>query len=163
MLQDAARAAVASGDVDAAVSHLRKAARTGPIGRRAFHYWTLGSMCFLAQRYTEAITYLARALRFAGAEKPLFRAHLALAQLAAGEAVANLQSIVNDLALSANGQGYGRFVLGHLAYAAREWSAAERYLETFVTKVSEGNPAQALALRGELALTHATLNKMRAN
>jgi len=42
--QDLARALVALGDVDRAVSHLRLAARVGPASRRAFHWWTLGSI-----------------------------------------------------------------------------------------------------------------------
>ncbi|MGH7294296.1 MAG: tetratricopeptide repeat protein, partial [Polyangiaceae bacterium] len=48
--QDAARAALAAGDVDAAVAHLRMAARRGPASRRPFHLWTLGGTLFMAHR-----------------------------------------------------------------------------------------------------------------
>ena len=52
--QDAARAALANGDLESALSHLRAAARRAPASRRPFHLWTLGSTLFLAQRYGEA-------------------------------------------------------------------------------------------------------------
>src|SRR5580698_3771133 len=37
LLQDAARAALASGDLEGAIAHLRIAARKGPASRRPFH------------------------------------------------------------------------------------------------------------------------------
>ncbi len=95
--QDAARAALASGDVDDAVSHLRIAARRGPASRRPFHLWTLGSVLFLAHRYAEATAALERAVRWGTRDKPLYKAHLALVRLAAGEAMPDLQSTIDDL------------------------------------------------------------------
>ena len=159
--QDAARAALATGDVDAAVEHLRLAARRGPASRRPFHLWTLGSVLFLAHRYAEASTVLARAARWGTHDKPLYRAHLALVRIAAGERVDDLQATIDDLASAPCGRGYGRFVLGHLAYAAREWEAARRFLEAFV-RSDEGasRPAREVALAGEIAMARATLAKM---
>lgn len=161
--QDAARAALASGDLDAALGHLRAAARKGPASRRPFHLWTLGSVLFLAKRYEEAAAALRRAARWGTRDKPLYRAHLALTRIAAGESVEGLQETISALAEAPCGQGYGRFVLGHLAYAAGEWRAARRYLEAFVARTSAARPALGIALEGEVRMARATLAKMTAN
>lgn len=161
--QDAARAALASGDLEAALAHLRAAARRGPASRRPFHLWTLGSTLFLAHRYAEAIAALRRAARWGTKDKPLYRAHLALTRIAAGEEVEGLQEIIHALAEAPCGQGYGRFVLGHLAYAAGEWAAARRYLEAFLKRTSTSRPALGIALESEVRMTRATLAKMAAN
>ena len=161
--QDAARAALANGDLDAALNHLRAAARRGPASRRPFHLWTLGSTLFLAQRYDEAASALNRAVRWGTKDKPLYRAHLALSRLAAGERLDDLQDTITALAEAPCGQGYGRFVLGHLAYAAGEWSAAKRYLEAFLKRTSISRPALGIALEGEVRMSRATLGKMNAN
>jgi tetratricopeptide (TPR) repeat protein len=162
--QDAARAALAEGAIDVAVSHLRVAARRGPPSRRPFHWWTLGSILFLEHRYAEAIAALERALRWGTHDKPLYRAHLALVRLAAGEKVDDLQSTIDDLASAPCGQGYGRFVLGHLAYAAGARDAARRLLEAFIRRTeSTVRPALTLSLGRELAMSRATLAKMAAN
>ncbi len=163
--QDAARAALASGDFDEAIVHLRTAARRCPASRRPFHQWTLGGTLFLAQRYPESVAALARAVRWGTRDKPLYRAHLALARIASGEKVEaeDLQESIDELAEAPCGQGYGRFVLGHLAYAAGEWPAAKRYLETFVKRTEAGRAATGIALAGELSMSRATLAKMLAN
>ena len=83
--------------------------------------------------------------------------------MANGETVRDLQAIINALAEAPCGQGYGRFVLGHLAYAAGEWVAARRYLEAFVKRTEAGRAALSTALSGELSMAKATLSKMRAN
>jgi hypothetical protein len=163
--QDAARAALASGDLERALAHLRAAARRGPASRRPFHLWTLGSTLFLAQRHTEAAAALCRAARWGTKDKPLYRAHLALAKIAGGESVdeSDLQDAINQLAEAPCGQGYGRFVLGHLAYAAGQWSAAKRYLDAFLKRTTASRPALGIALEGEVRMTRATLAKMSAN
>jgi tetratricopeptide (TPR) repeat protein len=162
--QDAARAALAAGEIDAAVAHLRLAARRGPASRRPFHLWTLGSVLFLVHRYAEAITALARAARWGTRDKPLYRAHLALVRIAAGEHVADLQPMIDELAQAPCGRGYGRFVLGHLAYAAGEWEAARRFLEAFVRGTqAPASAALGTSLAGEIAMTRATLAKMASN
>jgi tetratricopeptide (TPR) repeat protein len=162
--QDAARAALAAGDVDAAVAHLRLAARRGPASRRPFHLWTLGSVLFLAHRYAEATSALERAARWGTHDKPLYRAHLALVRVAAGERVEDLQSTIDDLAAAPCGRGYGRFVLGHLAYAAGEREAARRFLEAFLRSAeTAARPALEMALAGEIEMSRATLAKMSAN
>ncbi len=164
--QDAARAAMGARDVEAAVVHLRVAARVGPASRRPFHLWTLGSLLFLSHRYAEARAALERAVRWGTRDKPLYRAHLALTRLAAGERVEELQATIDDLASSPCGQGYGRFVLGHLAYAAGAWDPARRYLEAFLVRTDGARGARRaveLALAGEIEMTRATLKKMASN
>jgi tetratricopeptide (TPR) repeat protein len=163
MLQDAARAALAAGDLDAAVAHLRAAARRSPASRRSFHLWTLGSTLFLSHRYPEAIAALTRASRWGTRDKPLYRAHLALARIAGGEPVDDLQGAIDELAQAPCGQGYGRFVLGHLAYAGGEWGVAKRYLEAFVRRTAAARPAMSVALESEVRMAKATLAKMSAN
>ena len=86
LAQDAARAALASGELELALGHLRLAARRGPASRRPFHWWTLGSTLFLAARYDEAISALARAARWG--TQPLTRAPCARAPAVAGEVAA---------------------------------------------------------------------------
>lgn len=161
--QDAARVALAAGNLDAGLAHLRVAARRGPASRRPFHLWTLGSALFLAHRYAEAIAAMERAVRWGTKDRPLYRAHLALVRTAAGSKVEDLQATIDELAAAPCGQGYGRFVLGHLAYAAGAWPVAQRYLEAFVRRSEGGRPALAIALEGEVKLARATLAKMSAN
>ena len=157
---DAARAAAAAGDLDAATRHLRTAARRAPASRRSFHWWTLGSTLFHAQRYDEAAAALERAVRWASAERPLYRAQLALVRIAGGGSAPDLQRTIDELARAPCGQGYGRFVLGHLAYAAREFRAARLYLDAFVRRTESSSSAMAIALEPELRMAKATLAKM---
>ena len=163
ILQDAARAALASGDLDAAVVHLQAAAKRGPASRRSFHYWTLGSTLFIAHRYREAIAALTVAARRGKADRTLYRAHLALARIAGGVPAPDLRATIEALAASPAGRGYGRFVLGHLLYAAGQWSAATRCLETFIDRLEGGRMAMAIALDGELQMTRATLAKIKSS
>lgn len=159
---DAARAATAQGDLDAAVAHLRSAARRAPASRRSFHWWTLGSTLFFAERYAESIAALEHAVRWGTADKPLYRAQLALVRIAAGERArpSELQKTIDDLSAAPCGQGYGRFVLGHLAYAAREFRAARAYLDAFVRRTESGPVPTRIALEAELHMTRATISKM---
>ena len=160
---DAARAASAAGDVDSAVAHLRSAARRAPASRRSFHWWTLGSTLFHAQRYGESAAALERAVRWATTDRPLYQAQLALVRIAAGErAPSDLQRTIDDLAAAPCGQGYGRFVLGHLAYAAREFRAARQYLDAFVRRTESSPKPTAIALEPELLMAKATLAKIAA-
>jgi tetratricopeptide (TPR) repeat protein len=154
--QDAARARQALGDVEGAAGHLRLAARLGPPNRKAFHWWTLGSLYFLAQRYAEASAAMVRAARWGTTDKPLYQAHLALAQVAGGQAVEDLDELLDKLAAVPAGTGYGRFVLGMLAIHAGRHDDARRWLEAFVKRSTAGRAVMAIALRGEVeAARHA--------
>lgn len=155
--QDAARALQALGEVDAAVGHLRLAARQSPPSRRAFHWWTLGSLLLLAGRYPEAIAALSRAARWGTNDKPLYEGHLAVAKLASGQSVRNVRRLMQRLDGCPAGQGYGRFVLGLLAHHSGQHDQARTYLDAFVRRSAEGRPITALALRGELELARSLL------
>jgi tetratricopeptide (TPR) repeat protein len=155
--QDAARAKQAQGDIEGAVQHLRLAARAGPANRRAFHWWTLGSVYYLARRYDEAIGALKRAARWGTRDKPLYQGHLAVAQCENGMDVHGLGTLITRLSEVPAGQGYGRFVLGQMAYFDRRWDEAKKYLESFVQRSSSGRAAVAIALEGELEVARKTL------
>jgi tetratricopeptide (TPR) repeat protein len=161
--QDAARAKQALGDVDGAASHLRLAARVGPASRRAFHFWTLGSLYFLAHRYAEAVAALTRAARWGTTDKPLYQAHLALALCAEGKPVEDLESVIDRLADAPAVQGYGRFILGHLLVHANRPTEAKRHLEAFVRRTTTGRTALAIALDGEVVRARETLADLQRN
>jgi tetratricopeptide (TPR) repeat protein len=160
--QDAARAKQALGEVDSAVGHLRQAARLGPPARRAFHWWTLGSVLFVAGRHEEAIAALERAARWGTTDKPLYQGHLALAKCRAGRQVRGLGPLIDRLAACPAGQGYGRFVLGQLAYQRHRFEEARRYLEAFVERTSASRRPMKIALAGELALAREILAELEA-
>jgi tetratricopeptide (TPR) repeat protein len=155
--QDAARAKQALGDIEGAASHLRLAARVAPASRRAFHFWTLGSLYFLARRYDEAAAALTRAARWGTTDKPLYQAHLALAQRAGGKSAEDLDAVIAHLEDAPAAQGYGRFVLGHLFYYAGRPDDARRHLEAFIRRTTGGRPAMAIALEGEVTRARETL------
>ncbi|HWP07613.1 MAG TPA: tetratricopeptide repeat protein [Polyangiaceae bacterium] len=160
--QDAARACLGLGDRDRATYHLRIASRVSPPARRAFHLWTLGSVLFLNGQHREAAGALARAARWGTTDKPLYRAQLALARRAAGEAVSGLSAVRERLEEAPCGQGYGRFVLGALAYELRDDAAAERYLAAFVQRATGGRVALEVALAGEVAHARRLLRRVRS-
>ena len=71
--------------------------------------------------------------------------------------------MIDELASAPCGQGYGRFVLGHLAYAASEWAVARRYLQAFVDRTESARGPLAIALGPEVEMARSTLAKMAAN
>jgi Tfp pilus assembly protein PilF len=155
--QDAARAKQALGDVDAAAGHLRLAARLGPASRRAFHWWTLGSFYYLARRYDEAMTAISRAARWGTTDKPLYQGHLAVVQCARGQPAPDLPALIERLAEAPSGQGYGRFILGQMAFYDGRREEARRYLSAFVKRSTAGRAVLAIALSGELEVARQTL------
>ncbi|MFO0549790.1 MAG: tetratricopeptide repeat protein [Polyangiaceae bacterium] len=159
--QDAARAAAAMGDIEAAILHLRKAARLAPASRRAFHWWTLGSILFLAERYDEAVGALQRAARWGTRDKPLYQGHLAVARCASGEAVSDLASLHERLAAVPAGRGYGQFVLGMLSFYEGRRAACRTHLESFVERTTTGRATTAIALTGEVERARAVLDQLR--
>lgn len=161
MHQDAARAEHAAGKIDSAVGHLRLAARVAPASRKAFHWWTLGSVLYLAARHDEAMAALERAARWGTTDRPLYRAHLALVRLAAGRKIRGAPRLIRQLDACPAGQGYGRLVLGLLAVHAEQWDRARQYLEAFVERTERGHRATAIALSGELDLARETLERVR--
>jgi len=111
----------------------------------------------------EAIGCLERAARWGTTDKPLYQAHAALARLARGEPAPEAPELFERLEQAPCGQGYGRFVLGQLAFQLRRWDEARRYLEAFVDRIQQARPAMALSLAGELEAARTTLARMRSN
>lgn len=158
--QDAARASLGLSDVDGAIQHLRIAGRVSPPTRRAFHLWTLGSVLYLNDRPREALGALERALRWGTTDKPLYAAQAALARLATGETVADLERLREQLSDAPCGQGYGQFVLGELSFAAGDRVAARRYLTAFIRRTTSGRVALSVALGGEIARARRLLRSL---
>lgn len=158
--QDAARAKQASGDIDGAAVHLRLAARSSPPNRRAFHWWTLGSLYYLDKRYDEAIAAFMRAARWGTTDKPLYQGHLALARIAAGQTVPDLDRTIERLADVPAGGGYGRFVLGFLALHAGRRIEAKQWLQSFIERSTSGRRVMEISLRGEIEAARQVLEDM---
>ncbi len=156
--QDCARAKQALGDIDGAAAHLRLAARLGPASRRAFHHWTLGSMLHLSERGDEAISALKRAVRWGSTDKPLYRGQLALAKLAMGTHVRGGKRLMAELQGCPAGQGYGRFVLGQLAFHLGMRNEARQHLDAFIERTRKGRPAMRVALEPEVLAAETTLS-----
>jgi tetratricopeptide (TPR) repeat protein len=157
--QDAARACLGLGDRDRAVEHLRIGSRVSPPARRAFHLWTLGTVLYLEGRHQEACGALSRAARWGTRDKPLYLAGVALARLAAGEAVTDLAELRERLSEAPCGQGYGQFVLGELCFALDDHAGALRYLRSFLARVTTGRVALQVSLSGEIARARALIRK----
>ena len=160
--QDAARACQALGDLDAAIGHLRIAARACPPSRRPFHDWTLGSLSYLSQDWEAAVAALSRAARWATTQKPLYEAQLGLALRAAGRAHPDLSKLRDALEQSPCAAGYGELVLGELCHHVGDGAAARRYLEAFAARIEGGRRARAATLQAELAHARALLGELEA-
>ena len=158
--QDAARACLGLDAVDDAVGHLRLACRVCPASRRAFHSWTIGSVYYLTERYYEAIAAFRKAATWGTSDKPLYRAQLALATLAAGQKVDDLEGLRDALDDAPCGQGYGKFVLGELAYYLGDLDEAHACLGSFVKRTAGGRVALQVALERELEKARAILGRL---
>ena len=150
--QDAARACLGLGDREKAIEHLRIGSRVSPPARRAFHLWTLGTVCYLEGRFPDACGALSRAARWSTRDKPLYLAGLGLARRAAGERVTSedLAELRERLSDAPCGQGYGQFVLGELCMELDDHAEAARYLKDFLKRVTRGRVALQVALSGEI-------------
>jgi len=158
--QDAARAMHAMGDIDGAAGQLRLAARVSPAHRKAFHWWTLGSIFFIAGRHREAASALERASRWGTGDRPLYQAHLAVVECAQGKRRRDLPALIERLAEVPSGRGYGRFVLGQMAFYQGLQDEARQYLNAFLRRSTGGRPAMAIALEGEIAAARRLLAEL---
>lgn len=150
-LQDLARGYLGLGMPARAIEQLRRAGRVAPASRRAFHLWTLGSVLYFQGYHAQAAFTFARASRWGTTAKPLYQAQLALALLASGQSPDdNLVELRETLEEAPCGQGYGRFVLGELAFHQGDRIAARQYLRTFVARTEAGRVALRVGLAAEL-------------
>jgi tetratricopeptide (TPR) repeat protein len=162
--QDLARAYLGLGRYREAIEELRRASRLGPASRRAFHLWTLGSICYFRGDFSGAVLAFERAVRWGTTARPLYEAQLLLArwQLGGAKPPAALADARQALEEAPCGQGYGRFVLGELCHRLGDWAAAREYLEEFIGRVDEGRVALRVGLGAELERARSLLASMPA-
>ena len=153
--QDAARACLGLGLVERAVAELRLASRASPPSRRAFHLWTLGSVLHWSGRTAEAVGVLQRAVRWGTTDRPLYQAQLAIARLAAGEEVTDLEEVRERLRDAPSSRGYGEFLLGELSFTLGDHEAALGYLRAFLRRVTRGRVALSVGLGAEISRARA--------
>jgi tetratricopeptide (TPR) repeat protein len=158
-LHDASRACLCLGRVTEAARHLRAASRSGPPSRRAFHLSCLGSLYANTGQLDKAVPCLRRAVRWATADRALYRAQLALALHRSGSA-ADLQDAFNGLRNPKQQGGYTDFVLGDLALELGELACANEHLLAFVTRVGASSVSIRAGLRHELERAKDLLSRL---
>jgi tetratricopeptide (TPR) repeat protein len=165
---DAARACQAVGEIGAAIEHLKRAVQSAPIARRGFHLSTLGGLLYAVGRADEGVAPLERALTMPSSAALVVRGQLALCRHASGlidpaEDRVALDEAYVALSIDKSGEGYGRFVLGELAFARGDRAASRRWLESFVVRARSARAAARIALGPEIAKADATLARILAN
>lgn len=148
--QDAARACLAEGDVQTAVQHLRIATRVSPASRRAFHFWSLGSVFYFAKRYREALGAFSRAQRWAVKDKELYNAQAALSRHRLGQCT-ELKPVLENLCDATDNRGYYELVAGELGILIGDEAFGKECLERFVRRCQNGKTSMRVGLRPELA------------
>lgn len=147
--QDAARAAVGIGDLEAAIGHLRIAARVCPPARRAFHYAHLGALQRFNGQLDQAVVSFDKATQWATEDRSLYQAVKALAESDGGKTEADLATLRNSLRESGR-RGYALWVLGELSLKLGDNAAARDYLQQFLSRVTEAPRAKTLSLKSEI-------------
>ena len=147
---DAARALAADGDLAAAISAQRLAARKAPATRRSFQLWSLATLQHHAGEPGAALDSLSRATRWASRDGPLLRAHAAYVTLDSGEIPEALDEVTASLKASACRQGYGEYLLGMIAYLASDGRSAAPLLRAFLRRHAATDVPQLLTLQEEL-------------
>lgn len=161
--QDAARAALGAGEFERALAHLSVAAEVCPPERRSFHLGTKGALLRFAGRPGEAIALFDEAALLAEGDRSLYRAQLALTEVAAGHKPRfSLAEIYAELEGERPLKGYTLWVLGELAGLLGNRTASRDYLMRFVTRLSRAPRAKTLALAGEMAHAQALLDRLSA-
>ncbi len=159
--QDAARAASALGAYEAALGHLRVAARIAPAERRAFHYSTLASLLRFGGRPESSVESYETALRWASQLRPLYRAQLELARRAANDVPQlSLKDLNQELSASGDHVGYADWVRGEVLFLLKDYAGAEKLLRSFVERLAEANPLKVATLRLELLHAQRLLSQL---
>jgi len=160
--QDAARAALGTQNIEAAIEHLQVAATICPPSRRAFHYGHLGALLRFSGHAQEAIDAFKTALRWATEHRTLYYAQQALTEAADGATLADLSSLRKNLELDEPRPGYALWILGELCVLLGDEVAGADYLRRFISRQSTAPRAKSLALKEEIAHAHALLNQITA-
>jgi len=157
---DAARVEALLGDFDAAIASQRLASRTAHPERRSFHRWSLATFQHFAGRADEALATLARAMRSSTRDRPLLKAHVLYIRLDAGLPTRGEDLIVDALRAAPSREGYGRFLLGMIAYHQGDRTVARVELEAFLARNENGDTARGLTLREELRRARLALGRI---
>lgn len=160
---DAARAHAALGELDRAIAMQRLAARASHPQRRSFHRWNLATLQHFAGRPEAALDTLARAMRCSTRDRALLSAHILYVRLDAGLQTRNADAIVQRLASSPSREGYGRFLLGMIAYHRGDTTTARAELRAFLARHARAEPVRAITLREELRRARLALGELDAN
>jgi tetratricopeptide (TPR) repeat protein len=159
---DAARAHAALGDFDRAIAMQRLAARASHPVRRSFHRWSLATLQHFAGYPDDALSTLTRAMRCSTRDRALLQGHALYVRLESGRPVRGAERIVTMLRESASREGYGRFLLGMIAYHQGDHATARQELGVFVARHQQAEPARAITLREELRRARVALGRVLA-
>lgn len=162
-LHDASRAHAALGEFAAAITMQRGAARASHPERRSFHRWALATVQHFAGYPDDALATLVRARRCSTRDRALLAAHGLYIRLDAQRPYRAAEAVVAALRESPSREGYGRFLLGMIAYHLGHHDEARRELEAFVARHRDADPATAITLREELRRARMTLGGMLAD
>ncbi len=160
-LHDHARVLGALGRFREAVEAQRLATRACPAERRSFMRWSLATLQHFAGDQAGALRTLDKAAEATQRDRALLEAHAAWIRTEAGEAVPELQQILDALARSKSARGYGQFILGMLAFTLGDGTRAVPYLEAFLRRHRGADPAKRLTLAEELRRAHEALGQLR--
>lgn len=162
--QDVARACTVLGLHDRALEHLQCAVDSAPPERLPVHLSALGGLAIALGRPEDAVEPLRRALkanRPAGPPTVLIGAQLAIAESAAGmRRDAELELAYHLLLKHPAGEGYGRFLLGVLAFARRDRDRARVHLQAFVARARQQRVAVQAGLAAEIARAEKVLGRI---
>ncbi|MBX3251507.1 MAG: tetratricopeptide repeat protein [Myxococcales bacterium] len=161
-LHDKARALQALADMPGAIEAQRLAARRAPAKRRSFHLWSLATLLHFSGDAEGAISALRRGLRASTRDRALLKAHLAYVQLERREAVEDLAGVMEELAGSPNREGYGRFLMGMIAWELGDPPRAAVHLSAFLRRNAAIDEAKRLTLREELRRARLVLAKIES-
>lgn len=162
-MHDASRAHAALGDFERAIAMQRAAARTAHPARRSFHRWSLATLQHFAGHSDDALSTLQRAMRCATRDRALLTAHAVFVRLDSGRPVRNADAAVEALRASPSRDGYGRFLLGMIAYHQGDQATAREELGSFVARHENADPARAITLREELRRARMALTPTAAS
>jgi tetratricopeptide (TPR) repeat protein len=160
--QDAARAALGIDEIDAAIGHLRIAARVSPPDRRAFHYAHLGSLLRFDGQTEEAIHAFTKASRWATEDRDLYQAQQALAEAAQGRTEKDLEDLRSRLEDHDPMKAYSLWILGELCLVLGDTESGATYLKRFLSRQDQVPRAKSLALKGEVAHASELLRQISA-
>lgn len=160
---DAARVLALLGEFDAAIASQRLAARVSHPERRSFHRWSLATLQHFAGKPSDALATIARAMRSSTRDRALLKAHALYIRLDAELPTRAEAATVEALRASASREGYGRFLLGMIAYHQGETDEARRELGAFLARNDVTEPARTLTLREELRRARVALARITSS